>query len=141
MPSAADAASARLRMAAESGDVATVRAEIYASGGSAAILDHGGKHSTTALHRACDRQREDVVRVLLQSGADTSRRTASAGQTALHLAAARGNVRILRMLLDAVRAHATPDSTAYFQGCFFRARVCAYRARTCRPPRSAAGTP
>ena len=95
---ALDAASAPLRMAAEVPDLAKVRA--LAMGGGVDI-DGGGKHGVTALHRAADRGRENVVRFLLQSGADHGRQTKRGGTTALMMAAHRGSCGICELLLQA----------------------------------------
>lgn len=95
-----EAQSAPLRMAAEVGDLSKVRALVMA-GGAQIDIDAGGKHGVTALHRAADRERDDVVRLLLQAGADHGKQTNRGRQTALMLAAKRGNCAICEMLVQA----------------------------------------
>jgi hypothetical protein len=92
-----DAQSAPLRMASELGDVQQVRVLVMG----ATDINAGGKHGVTALHRAADRERVDVVRLLLQAGADHSRLTKRGGQTALMMAAHRGNRAICELLVQA----------------------------------------
>lgn len=92
-----EAQSAPLRLAAELGDLVKVQALVTAG----ADIDAGGKHGVTALHRATEREREDVVRFLLQAGADHSKKTNRSGQTALMMCAQRGNGAICEMLVQA----------------------------------------
>ena len=87
-----------LRAAAERGDVATVLSEL--SKGSADIDAAGSKTGLSALHRASERGRVEVAKVLLQHGA-TVDRPSKTGQGPLHLAAGRGRLEICRILLDA----------------------------------------
>ena len=55
----------------------------------------------TGLHTAAHRTQLDVVRLLLQAGADPNAREEGDNTTALHWAAATGNVDVMRMLIDA----------------------------------------
>jgi ankyrin repeat protein len=92
----ADAASGRrLRDAAERGDIRAVAKEIAAG---ADVNDHSGGN-WTALHRAADRGRVDVVRLLMQAGADHSLPTKMGQTTALELAANKGFVEVSRELM------------------------------------------
>lgn len=89
--------SAKLWSASERGDLGAVAAELSKG----VPVDSRGQTQMTALHRAADRGRSAVVRVLLQAGADPAKRTARGGHTPLHLAAAKGHMDVCQSLLDA----------------------------------------
>ena len=88
---------ALLREAAERGDLAGVQQLL----GSGAPINDTGLTKWTALHRASERGRADVVKLLLGAGADHSLLTAAAGETALHLAADRGHTTVVAELIGA----------------------------------------
>ena len=54
----------------------------------------------TALHRAAERGRADIVKTLLAAGADHTLATSFGGDTALHLAADRGHTTTVQLLVD-----------------------------------------
>ena len=85
-PTAADGDGARLRRAAQRGDLAQLR-ELLA--GSIAV-DAADAHGVTALGEAVDAGHTDAVEVLLAAGADATHAD-GAGSNALHRAAQRGD--------------------------------------------------
>jgi ankyrin repeat protein/uncharacterized glyoxalase superfamily protein PhnB len=58
-------------------------------------------HSSTSLHAAAARGHAEVVRLLLEQGADPDARDAGDNATALHFAAGGGHIDVMRMLLEA----------------------------------------
>eukprot|EP01051_Picozoa_sp_SAG22_P017996 SAG22_NODE_2912_length_2109_cov_3.539801_1_plen_510_part_01 len=86
----------RLREAAERGDLRGVQAEL----GKGANVNDAGKTRWTALHRAAERGRTDIVQALLAAGADHTLPTSFGGDTALHLAADRGHTGTVQLLVD-----------------------------------------
>ena len=87
----------RLREAAERGDAHGVRTELEAG---VAVNDCGAT-KWTALHRASERGRTEIVQLLLGAGANHLLQTASGGDTPLHLAADRGHASTVQELLRA----------------------------------------
>ena len=90
-------ASWRLREAAGRGDVTGVEEQVKVG----VDVDDGGDSLRTALHAAASRGRGDVVRVLLEAGANPNIRTKTGGETALHQAAQHGFQDIVVELLRA----------------------------------------
>jgi ankyrin repeat protein len=80
-----------------SGDVARVHAALDA-GASVEVRDGDG---LTPLMVAAGRGRADLVKVLLDAGADVFTADSRAGASALHKACQGGNVVVVRLLLDA----------------------------------------
>ena len=64
-------------------------------------INDGGGTGWTALHKACERGRAEVVRLLLESGATPDLATKTAADTALHLAAANGHADVCNELVKA----------------------------------------
>src|ERR1035438_7524161 len=85
-----------LRDAVRSGDVAATQT-ILATGFNPNTRD---KLGATALHDAVWTGHIQLVRVLLEHGADPNIPHAEAGATPLHFAAIKGNAEIARLLLD-----------------------------------------
>ncbi|MDX1997847.1 MAG: PQQ-binding-like beta-propeller repeat protein [Thermoanaerobaculia bacterium] len=85
-----------LRRAAAAGDLAKVQ-ELVAAG---VPVDEPTRHGQTALFQAAEKGRLEVVRWLLDKGADAHVRERFFGQSALDVATAAGNPEILRLLLD-----------------------------------------
>ena len=85
--------------AAAIGDVGGVRQGIDAR----VEIDAFGEYGETALHKACDNGRLDVVRLLLKAGADLERCCESDLDTLtpLYLAIRGGNLEIVKILLEA----------------------------------------
>jgi ankyrin repeat protein len=68
---------------------------------------------STALHHAAWRGHADVVKLLLQAGADVNAKTRSNSETPLHLAAMHGHTDVIQLLLQAgadVNARTADDS-------------------------------
>jgi ankyrin repeat protein/uncharacterized glyoxalase superfamily protein PhnB len=57
-------------------------------------------HGSTALHAAAARGHRDVVRLLLQHGADPNARDVGDNATPLHFAAGAGHIDVVRLLID-----------------------------------------
>eukprot|EP01050_Picozoa_sp_SAG11_P007338 SAG11_NODE_609_length_8224_cov_5.446154_3_plen_460_part_00 len=89
--------SRRLREAAELGDTVAVREELALG---ADIDAHGGTN-WSAIHRAVERRRSDVLALLLASGADPNVTSAFGAETPLHLAAGHGDATAVAQLLAA----------------------------------------
>jgi outer membrane protein assembly factor BamB len=85
-----------LRRAAAAGDLAKVQ-ELVAAG---VPVDEPTRHGQTALFQAAEKGQLEVVRWLLDKGADAHVRERFFGQSALDVATAAGNPEILRLLLD-----------------------------------------
>jgi TonB family protein len=83
---------------AATGQVEPIRKMLSAS--APAIVDDADDAGWTALMHAGSAGQDAVVRVLLDAGADVSRRN-KAGETALHLAAQNGRTAVARLLLQA----------------------------------------
>ena len=86
--------------AASQGDVATLRALLDAH---PALIDAlgGDFHKYTALHRATCRNQHDALRLLIDRGADVTKRDFPDNATPLHLAAAVGDHETARLLVEA----------------------------------------
>lgn len=87
----------KLREAAAGGNLERVQQELS----HAIDINDGGGTGWTALHKACERGRGEVVRLLLESGAIPDLTTKTAADTALHLAAANGHVDVCNELVKA----------------------------------------
>lgn len=61
----------------------------------------GGYQGWTGLHEAAKHRQQEIVRLLLDHGADPNAREAGDNTYPLHWAAAAGDIEIVRMLLDA----------------------------------------
>lgn len=85
----------QLREAAAAGNLAIVEKELA----EAIDIDEAGTSGWTALHKASDRGRAMVVRMLLENGSNPDLKTASAADTALHLAAANGYTEVCTELV------------------------------------------
>ncbi|HKQ60376.1 MAG TPA: PQQ-binding-like beta-propeller repeat protein [Candidatus Polarisedimenticolaceae bacterium] len=101
---AADSGEA-LREAAARGDLAAVRAQLEAG----IPADAADEHGLTALIRAAQKGRSDVVRLLVERGADVSARESFFGATPLESALEGGFVEIAKFLLE---RGAEPSSAA-----------------------------
>ena len=73
----------KLREAAAGGHLERVQQELT----HAIDVNDGGGTGWTALHKACDRGRGEVVRLLLEAGSNPDLKTKASADTALHLAA------------------------------------------------------
>jgi ankyrin repeat protein len=88
--------------ACSAGDVDTVRRLLANQPSLLRATKPGARHAGwTALHSSAQAGRAEVVRVLLQHGADANAREAGDNTSPLHWAAAAGNVESVRALLDA----------------------------------------
>lgn len=87
-----------LHLAAEAGHVETV-ALLFFTEGQSANPDYRNLLGSTALHRATSYSHADVVRELLEHGADVNA-TNKVGSTALHIAATCGNTTVAKILLE-----------------------------------------
>ncbi len=87
----------RISDAAQKGDVAAVQALLKQN----ADVNASQGDGNTALHWAAYREDAEMVRVLLQAGANVKARTRLGGMTPLHLAATGGNAPIIDLLLKA----------------------------------------
>ena len=67
----------------------------------------------TPLHFASNAGRREVVKVLLQAGADPTRRSSTAGVAPLDLARLAGHQGVAFELLQALRAHAAGRQTSF----------------------------
>ncbi len=85
-----------IHTAAEAGDVAQVAALLAES---PQLLDAANERGLTPLHLAARRGHHDVVRLLIDQGADLER-TDERGFTALLYAASSGNLDLVRFLVD-----------------------------------------
>jgi hypothetical protein len=85
----------KLREAAACGNIERVQAEIA----HAIDINDGGLTGWTALHKASDRGRGEVVRELLEAGSNPDLKTKDAADTALHLAAANGHTDVCNELV------------------------------------------
>ncbi|KAL7920744.1 ankyrin repeat-containing domain protein [Trichoderma austrokoningii] len=91
-----------LQLAARSGDIQAVR-DILASQGRSAVNDAPrGYYGQTALQAACMQGHEDVVKYLLDAGADVHFCGGNNFQrTGLQIACGQGNENVVRLLLEA----------------------------------------
>jgi len=87
----------KLREAAGMGNLKRVTEEIEAG----VDLDDGGDAKMTALHKASERGRGEVVRALLEAGATPDIAHAKTQDTPLHLAAVAGHTEVVAELLRA----------------------------------------
>ena len=111
-----------LREAAERGDLRLVQAQITAG----VDVNESGTGSWTALHRAVDRGRDDIVSVLLEAGADPTLRTVIGNSTAADLA-----VRHPSILRELVKAGAEPPAAIGVEpGPLFNTRTYLPRSRS-----------
>lgn len=85
-----------LRRAASEGNLARVK-ELLDAG---ADVNAANKYGGTALAFACDRERAEVVKLLLERGANPNTKDTFYGNTPLGWAAGRGNAEIVRALLE-----------------------------------------
>ena len=68
-----------------------------------AAIDQTDEDGNTALHLAVITQAATTIKALLDAGANAFIKN-SAGKTCMHLAAALCHIKILRLLIDAVRS-------------------------------------
>jgi hypothetical protein len=87
----------KLREAAAGGHLERVQEELSRM----SDVNDGGSTGWTALHKACDRGRGEVIHVLLEAGANPDLKTKAAADTALHLAAAKGHAEVCNELIKA----------------------------------------
>jgi ankyrin repeat protein len=98
----ADKPAAAFVEACEAGDVATVRKMLGENPELVKAAHPGRPHGGwTGLHGAAQKGRLEVVRLLIERGADVNAREAGDNTYPLHWAAAEGNVEVVRALLDA----------------------------------------
>jgi ankyrin repeat protein len=91
-----------LQLAARSGDLQAVQDILVSSGPSAVNDPPRGYYGQTALQAACMQGHEDVVRYLLNTGADVHFCGGNNLQrTGLQIACGQGNEKIVRLLLEA----------------------------------------
>jgi ankyrin repeat protein len=89
---------ARLIEAVTAGDADRVTALL--NGNPGLINERGGPGTRTALHVAASSRREEMVRVLLEHGADPDIRCEGDAATPLHFAAEHGDLGIIRLLIE-----------------------------------------
>ena len=90
-----------LHLAAKEGDLEIVEALLDAAdaaGCLAEVIDYPRKDGTSPLHSAVEQSHEDVVRTLLNRGADWDARTIR-NESIMHFAARTGHTGILKMIL------------------------------------------
>jgi ankyrin repeat protein len=96
-----------LLAAAAEGDALSVRRHIHGGARVDATNDHGSSALIIASHGG----HADVVRALLEAGANLEMRMRSSGMTALHQAASQGHLEIARLLLAAGARVDAPDAS------------------------------
>ena len=84
-----------LREAAERGRVAVVRRELEKG----VSPDDSPTTGITALHRAAEKDRADVVAVLCSYGANINSKTKASGDTPMHIASWRGHLATIKELM------------------------------------------
>ena len=90
-----------LHLAAKEGDLEIVEALLDAAdaaGCLAEVIDYPRKDGTSPLHSAVEQSHEDVVRTLLNRGANWDARTIR-NESVMHVAARTGHGDILKMIL------------------------------------------
>ncbi|HVT03618.1 MAG TPA: ankyrin repeat domain-containing protein [Thermoanaerobaculia bacterium] len=90
----------RFAVAIESSDVATIK-EMLASGISTETTIEYGEHKITPLIKAAWDGEEEIVNILLASGAKVNANATDTGETALMNAVTRGHIPIVRILIKA----------------------------------------
>jgi ankyrin repeat protein len=100
-PEAEQQALQDIASAAQSGDVAALRAGLDAHPELIDALAGRGFEKAAALHLAALRNRHDAVRLLIERGADLDRRDFPDNAAPLHFAAAHGDLETIRLLVDA----------------------------------------
>ena len=96
----ADAVRGILR-AAQSGDVAALRARLDAHPALIDALGGGGFQKAAALHLAVLRNQHDAIRLLIERGADLDRRDFPDNAAPLHFAAVHGDLETIGLLVEA----------------------------------------
>ena len=87
--------------AAQSGDIAALRAHLDAHPHLVDALGGGGFQKATALHLAVLNNRHDAIRLLIARGADLDARDFPDNASSLHFAAARGDLETVGLLVEA----------------------------------------
>ncbi len=87
----------KLREAAAGGHLERVQQELS----KLCDVNDGGSTGWTPLHKACERGRGEVIRMLLEAGANPDLKTKAAADTALHLAATKGHAEVCNELIKA----------------------------------------
>lgn len=87
--------------AAQSGDIAGLRAHLGAHPNLIDALNGDGFKKATALHLAVLRNQHDAVRLLIERGADVDRRDFPDNAAPLHFAAVHGDLETIKLLVEA----------------------------------------
>jgi ankyrin repeat protein len=87
--------------AAQTGDVAELRARLDARPELLDAIGAGGFQKATALHLAVLRNQHDAIRLLIERGADLDRRDFPDNAAPLHFAAAHGDLETIGLLVNA----------------------------------------
>jgi len=102
----------RFAVAIERGDVAAVKALVEAGNPADGPIDYGGE-GVTPLYRAAGQGRTDIVRYLIEKGANVNFRTKEWGHTPLYEAASRGFDDVVELLLAAGADPRARDRNGY----------------------------
>jgi ankyrin repeat protein len=102
----------RFAVAIERGDLAAVRALVEEGNAPDSAIDYGGE-PTTPLYKAAGEGRTEIVKYLIEKGADVNFRGREWGHTPLHEAASRGFDDVIEVLLEAGADPKVKDRNGY----------------------------
>jgi ankyrin repeat protein len=102
----------RFAAAIDRGDLATVKAIVQEGNAPDSALDYGGE-PTTPLYNAAGKGRTEIVKYLIEQGADVNFRGKEWGHTPLHQAAGRGFDDVILVLLKAGADPKVKDRNGY----------------------------